>query len=331
MAGQSAQTTQTQNTKNSQMKKVPRKRGKWTRDDTELTLLVSPTIIWYVLFCFLPMFGIIIAFKDFRIKGQGFIADLFSSEWIGLKNFEFLFTSNDAGVIIRNTLLYNLVFIVLGIVIPVTLAIIVNELFSKKLGKVCQTAMFLPHFMSWVVVSYFVLAFLSYDKGLLNSAIVAMGGERVQWYMEPDNWPFFIVFLNVWKGMGYGMVVYLATITGIDSTYYEAALIDGASKWQQVKYITLPILKTMIIMMFILNVGKIFYSDFGLFYQVPKSSPSLFEVTETIDVYIYKALGGSVSMGMPSAASFLQSVLGCATILTANFIVSKVDNDSAII
>lgn len=328
MTGQTAQNPKTQNT---QLKKAPRKRGKWSRDDSELTLLVSPTIIWYILFSFLPMFGIIIAFKQFQIKGNGFIVDLFTSDWIGLKNFEFLFSSNDAAVIIRNTICYNIVFIILGIAIPVTLAILVNELFSKRLGKVCQTAMFLPHFMSWVVVSYFVLAFLSYDKGLLNSSIVAMGGERVQWYMEPDSWPVFIVFLNVWKGMGYGMVVYLATITGIDSTYYEAALIDGASKWQQIKYITLPILKTMIIMMFILNVGKIFYSDFGLFYQVPKSSPSLFEVTETIDVYIYKALKGSVSMGMPSAASFMQSVLGCITILLANFVVSKVDNDSAII
>lgn len=309
-----------------------RPRGKrWTRDDWELTLLATPTFIWYLLFSFLPMFGIIIAFKKIRFRpGQNFIQNIITSDWCGLKNFEFLFKSNDAFIILRNTILYNIVFVVLGIVIPVTLAIAINELRSKKLAKTVQTAMFLPYFMSWIVVTYFVGAFLNFDKGLLNTLLESMGKDPVQWYREPAYWPGILIFLNVWKGMGYGMVIYLATITGFDTSYYEAAVIDGATKWQQIRYISLPLLKPVIIMMFILNIGRIFYSDFGLFYQVPKASPSLFSVTETLDVYIYRALSNSTSISMPSAAAFIQSVMGCLTILSANWLVRRVDKESAI-
>lgn len=310
-----------------------KKRLKWTRDDTELTFLALPTTVWYICFCFLPMFGVIIAFKNYRYAyhGHSFFYNLIRSKSVGFDNFEFLFKGGDGGMVIKLTLLYNIVFQILGILVPVTLAILMSQLYSKRYAKVCQTCMFLPHFMSWVVITYFVFAFLSPDKGLFNSILAATGRETVNWYMEPDYWPGFLIFLNTWKGMGYGMVVYLAAITGIDKSLYEAAIIDGATKWQQSKYITLPVIKAIIIMMFILGIGGIVRSDFGLFYQVPKASNSLYEVTETIDVFIYKTLKNQPSPNMASAASFLQSVLSCGLILLTNWIIKKIDNDYAII
>lgn len=309
---------------------VPKRRRKrWTRDDTELTVLAAPTMVWYLLFSFIPMFGIIIAFKDFRINGN-FIQSVFSSQWCGFENFRFMFASQDAWIVLRNTLGYNIIFIILNIAVPVALALMIGQLHSRKLGRIYQTAMFMPYFLSWVVIAAIVWGFLSFDKGLVNSMLATTGADPVNWYMTEGPWPFFLVFLNLWKGIGYGMVVYLATITGIDSTYYEAAVIDGASKWQQVRYITLPIMKTVIVIMFIMAVGRIFYSDFGLFYQVPHDSNSLHNSTYTIDVMVYKMLK-SATTGMASAAAFFQSVMGCITILIANWIVRRVDPDSAMI
>lgn len=314
------------------MKKSDRKkRQKFGRDDIELTLLALPTFVWYVVFSFLPMVGILIAFKDFRIfPGMNFLQSLFKSEWIGWTNFEFLFKTPDAFVIIRNTILYNVTFIILGIIIPVFFAISITQLYSKKLAKLCQTAMFLPHFLSWVVASYFVFAFLSFDKGFLNQLLQQLGMEPVRWYLNDKYWPYILVFMNIWKTTGYSMVVYLASITSIDSTYYEAAIIDGATKWQQITNIILPFLKPIIIIMFILAVGRIFNSDFGLFYQIPKNSGSLFRTTSTIDTFVYKAIEGTGSMAMSSAAAFFQSVIGFITILTANTIVKKFDKDSGL-
>lgn len=305
----------------------------WSRDDSELTLLSLPTVIWYIAFCYMPMFGILMAFKNFSLvsPGKSFFYNLLVSPWSGLDNFEFLAKSGSLSLVVKLTLMYNLVFMVLGIVVPVTLALLMSQLHSKKLGKVYQTAMFMPYFMSWVVVTYFVFAFLSPDKGFINSFLVQLGREPINWYMEPDYWPGLLIFLNSWKGMGYGMVVYLATITGIDGSLYEAAVIDGATKWQQARFITLPILKTVIVMMFILNVGGIVRSDFGLFYQVPKASNSLYQVTETIDVFIYKMIKTQPNPNMASAAAFLQSTIGCGMILLTNWIAGKIDKDTAII
>ncbi|MGN7359832.1 ABC transporter permease [Paenibacillus sp. SAF-054] len=309
--------------------KGKRLRTRWRKQDTELTILALPTTVWYILFCFLPMFGIIIAFKNFKISG-GFLSNVINSPWAGFKNFEFLFKSNDAWIIIRNTIGYNIVFIILGIVIPVALALMIGMIHNRRAGKVYQTMMFLPYFLSWVVVSAVGWAFLSFDKGIVNQMLVNMGGEPINWYMEPTYWPYFLIFMNIWKGLGYGMVVYLATITGIDKTYYEAAVIDGASIWQQTRFITLPLMKMVIIMMFILSVGRIFYTDFGLFFQVPRDSNSLFNVATTIDVLVYKQLK-SATVGMASAAAFVQSVLGCLMILFANWVVRRIDPDSAMI
>ena len=309
------------------------KRRRWTRDDTELTLLAVPTFVWYILFSFLPMFGIFIAFKRYQIfPGKSFIYNLIHSEWVGFDNFKYLVESRSLYILLRNTILYNLVFIVLGIVIPVTLAIMISLIYSKRKSKVYQTAMFFPHFLSWVVVSYFVYAFLSYDKGILNSFLKTLGRDPIQWYMEAKYWPFILVFMSLWKTTGYNMVVYLASITGIDPSLYEAAVVDGATQWQQVRHITIPSLTPVIIMMFILNVGKIFYSDFGLFYQVTRGIPaSLYDTVSTIDTYVYNALLSSTPIGMTSAATVFQSVACCITILLANWIVKKIDKDYAII
>ena len=309
------------------------KRKRWSRDDTELTLLGLPATVWFVVFCYLPMFGLIIAFKNFKLSpGQGFLYSLFHSDWAGFDNFKFFLTSNTFGLLLRNTILYNLVFIIINLVLPVALAIIINQLYSKFASKCYQTMMFLPYFLSWVVVSYFVYAFLNPDKGLANSIIMGLGGEKVMWYSAPQYWPFILVFMSTWKSMGYNMVVYLASITGIDGSLYEAAILDGATKWQQAKYITLPSIKPMIIIMFILNIGKIFYSDFGLFWQVTQRVPaSLYNTVSTFDTFIYQSLQSQISIGQTAAAGLFQAVCCCVTILITNFIVSKLDEDSAII
>ena len=313
-----------------------KKRGKIRVDDLQLFALSLPTTIWYLLFCYIPMFGILIAFKKYKVApGKGFLWSLIhNSPWCGLDNFKFLFSSNMKTTVamFRNTVGYNIVFIVLNIVIPVALAILISHLYSKRLAKVCQTAIFLPHFLSWVVVGYFVYAFLATNEGLVNNVLISMGINPIRWYQKEaiGYWPFILVFLNVWKNMGYNMIVYMASINGIDGSLYEAAVIDGASKHQQTRYITLPLLKPVIIIMFIMAVGRIFNSDFGLFYRTTRNSSGLYNAFVTLDVYVYNSLFKSTipTYGYASAAGFIQSVLGCLTLLAANAIVSKVDKEN---
>lgn len=300
---------------------------RWDRDDTELSILALPTTIWYILFLFLPMFGIIIAFKSWQISGS-FISNMINSPWCGWDNFAVLFRTGAIWGYLRNTILYNIVFIILNIVLPVICTLMVSMLHGKRLAKVYQTCMFMPYFLSWVVISALVWAFLCYDNGLINNMFFPHDPQ--QWYMKPEIWPFLLTFLNTWKVLGYNMVVYLATVTGIDRSLYEAAIIDGATIWQQVRSITLPMLKSVIIMMFIMNVGRIFYSDFGLFFQVTRDSNSITGITTTLDVYVYRMLKLGTT-GMSSAAAFIQSVAGCITILVANGIVRKIDPESAMI
>lgn len=302
---------------------------KFTKDDLHLSLLALPTTIWYILFCYLPMFGVIIAFKDYRITG-GFLKSIVSSRWAGLENFRFLFSSPDIWLIIRNTLLYNAVMIILGTFLTIALALLVNELYSKIAAKIYQTIMFFPYFLSWVVVSTLVWAFLSYDMGMANNTLEELGFQARRWYMEPKFWPGFLVFMSQWKGVGYGMIVYLAAITAQDKSIYEAAVIDGATKWQQIWRITLPLMKTIIVLMFIMSAGHIFYSDFGLFFQVPRDSNSLYTTVTTLDVFVYKQLKSSTT-SMASAAAFLQAVTACLMTLLVNYIVRKADAESAMI
>lgn len=311
--------------------KVKVKSKKLTADDLQLILLSLPTVIWYAIFSFLPMFGILLAFKNYSLTpGKSFFGSFFDSEWSGLYNFKFLFALPDTLEIFARTITYNLIFIVLSVIIPVSLAIMISNLYSQKFGKVCQTAMFLPHFMSWVVASYFVFAFLSPEQGLVTR-MLANAGTDINFYSEEATgiWTVLIVVLNVWKTTGYGMVVYLASITGIDSTYYEAAVIDGATKWQQATKITLPLLRPIIIIMTIMALGRIFNSDFGLFYQASKNVAALYPATQTFDVMIYNMLTKMNDFGMSSAAAAFQSVAGFIMIMIANGIVSKVDPDSA--
>ena len=280
------------------------------------------------------MFGVVIAFKNYRARpGRSFLWSLIhNSDWVGFENFQFLFKSSYFETMLRNTLVYNTIFIVLGVVIPVALAIMISQLYSKKLAKTCQTMMFLPHFLSWVVIGYFVYAFLATDAGLVNNTakLLNIGNPKHQWYQDVGFWTWFLVFLNVWKTMGYNMVVYMATISGIDSQMYEAALIDGASKWQQTKYITIPTLRPIISIMFIMAVGNIFRSDFGLFYQATRNSGSLTSITQTSDVYVYKALLERPNINLSSAAALLQSVCGCLTIVVANIVVKKIDPEAGL-
>lgn len=298
------------------------------KDNIEFLLLVLPGTLWFLVFAYLPMVGIIIAFKNWKISG-GFIESLIKSDWAGLDNFKFLFNSSDAWLITRNTVLYNLVFIILGVVLPVTFAILLKELLNKKLSKFYQSSMFLPYFLSWVVVSYCLFAFLSPEKGYVNGIISSLGGEKISWYTEPKYWTLIIIFMSQWKGVGYGTVVYLASICGIDKSYYEAAVIDGASKWQQIKYITIPSLKPVMIIMFITAIGGMFRADFGLFYQLPKNSGALYPVTNVIDTYVYRGLTTLGNIGMSSAAALYQSFVGLILIVVTNGIVRKVDNENA--
>lgn len=320
--------------KNEDPKKRKRLRGRsWTKNDTELTLLAIPTTIWYILFSFLPMFGLMIAFKNYKVTGgKSFIYNVFNSDWVGFKNFEFLIKSKDLFVILRNTILYNLIFILLGTVLAVGLAVMIHSLHSGTRSKFYQTLMFFPYFMSWVVVAYFLDAFLNQDSGFLNSMIREGGGESVQWYLKAGVWPIILVFMYLWKSTGYNMIIYLSSISGIDQTLYEAAMMDGANKWQQTKFITLPSIKNVIVMMFILNIGKVFYSDFGLFYQLSQGAKgSIFNATATIDTYVFNALRSSTPIGMTSAVTLFQSVACCITIFAANALVKKIDADSAIV
>lgn len=317
-------------------KRVPdlRASGRFSKAKKTLMLLtmVAPGALWLLLLRYLPMGGIILAFKNYKIypKDPTFLNNLIHSKWVGLDNFKFLFTTGDSWVMIRNTLAYNIVFIILGVIIPVAFAVMMSELSKKFVAKTYQTLMFFPYFLSWVVVSYFLNAFIDAQYGLIPMAQRAAGETAVSWYTTPGPWPYIIVFANLWKNVGYSTVLYLAAIAGIDQTQYEAAAIDGASKWQQILHVTLPNLRTMIAILFILNVGKIFNADFGLFWNVPMQNGALFSVTQVIDTYIYRVLMNTGNIGQSTAAGLLQNIVGFICIIGANAVVKKIDSDSTL-
>jgi putative aldouronate transport system permease protein len=295
----------------------------------QLTCMALPTFVWLVLFGYIPLIGIVIAFKDYRIYGD-FFENILQSKWVGFENFKFLFSTNDAVIMIRNTVGYNSIFIVLDIVFPLILAIMLNSLLEKRLSKIYQTLLFFPYFLSWVIVDYFVFAFLSQDKGLVNSMLLSMGGSKVYWYSTTWSWPFLLVLTNVWKGLGYNIVIYIAAIVGIDRTYYEAASLDGATKLQQARLITLPMLRGLIAVLFLMGVGKIFNSNLGLFYNVPRDSAALYSVTQTIDTYVFHVFKILGDIKLSSAAAAFQSVIGLVIIVLCNFIIRIIDRDSAL-
>ncbi|MGE5581167.1 MAG: ABC transporter permease [Bacillota bacterium] len=301
------------------------------RKNRALFLMLLPGALILLLYNYLPMFGIIIAFKNFRFYDGSFFSSLFKSEWAGFKNFEFMFSTPDAYTMIRNTILYNLAFIGSCTVIAIAFAIMLNEIYNKKLSRLYQSAMFLPHFLSWVVFSYLVYAFLSPDKGFLNMTIFKLLGIKpVFWYSEPRYWPLVIILVNAWKWVGHNCLIYLAAIVTIDQEMYEAARIDGASRWQQIFRITIPQIAPVIIVMVLIFVGRIINTDLGLFFLVPRNAGMLAPVTQTIDVYVYNTLLRNGDIGMSSAAAFFQSVVGFITILTANLAVKKIHPEAGI-
>lgn len=296
-----------------------------------LLTMVLPVAILLLLRWYLPMGGLIMAFKDYKIypRNPTFWASLQHSQWMGWKNFEFLFKTDAALIAIRNTLLYNIVFIILGVIIPVAFAVMMNELTKKYAAKIYQTMMFFPFFLSWVVVSYFINAFLDAQYGMIPAMQKAAGQTPYSWYNTTTPWPYLLTLANEWKNVGYTTMLYLAAITGIDTNQYEAAAIDGAGRWQQILHVTLPHLRGMIAIMFIINCGKIFNSDFGLFYNVPMQNGATFPVTQTIDTYIYRMYIGTGNVGMNTAAGMFQNVIGLIFILAANWVVSKIDEESS--
>lgn len=293
----------------------------------QLFLMALPMMLVVTVFSYIPLAGLIVAFKDYSYSGgimkSPFCAPLF-------KNFEFLFKSPDTFRIIRNTLGYNFAFIILTLVISVTISILLNEVRSRKALKVYQTTMFIPYFLSWVVVSYIVYAFLNPRLGYLNAMSATMGGQTLDWYNTPKAWIFIIIFLQIWKTVGMNVLMYYASLMSIDTSYYEAAAIEGASRWQMIKRITLPMLYPMMIILTILAVGKIMNSDFGLFYQVPMDSKTLYATTDVLETYVYRALIENGNIGMSSAAGFLKSVVGFILVIITNGVVKKVNPDYAL-
>lgn len=295
-----------------------------------LILMALPGMVWMIFFFYIPVLANVVAFKDFHISPDGFMASLKASPWVGWNNFKFLFSSNEAFLITKNTVLYNVAFILLNLFISVFFAIVMSELRNKKLVKVYQTMSLLPYFLSWVIISYFVYAFLSPDKGVFNQWITAHHGTPINWYNEPKFWPFILIFVGVWKGIGYNSIIYFASAMGIDPTYYEAATVDGANKWQQIKNVTLPQLVPLMSIMTILAVGNIFRADFGLFFNVTRNSGSLHQVTAVLDTYIYNGLTATGDIGMTAAAGLYQSVVGFVLLIISNGIVRHFDSDSAL-
>ena len=311
------------------MKKAEVKEGKKKNALKEywpLYLMMLPALLYLLINNYIPMAGMVIAFKKLN-----FAKGIWASPWAGLKNFKFLFASRDAWVITRNTLLYNVAFILVNMVIGIAIAILITEVKNIKLKKLYQSAILLPFLMSMVILSYIVYALLSAENGLVNNSILPLFHmDPIQWYQKPKYWPAILIIANCWKGVGYGCLIYIASLIGIDPSFYEAARLDGASKWQEITKITLPSLVPTIITLLLLSIGRIFYSDFGLFYQVPMNSGVLVSTTNVIDTYVYRALIEQGNISMSSAAGVYQSLVGFCVVMLSNWIVRKVDKDQAL-
>jgi putative aldouronate transport system permease protein len=288
-----------------------------------LDIMVLPGVIYIIINNYIPMAGILIAFKK-----VDYAKGIFHSDWIGWENFKYLFSTKDAFVITRNTILYNLVFIVLGTMLGLLVGIFLSEIASKAFQKVYQTIILLPQLFSIIIIAYIVLAFLSNEAGFINKSVLGEG-RAVNFYSDPGYWPFIITAVYLWKGLGYNSIIYLSAIVSVDRNLYEAATVDGVGKFKQIFHVTIPCIKPTIVTLVLISVGRIFYSDFGLFYQVPMNSGSLFPVTNTIDTYVYRSLLQLNNIGMASAAGSYQAVVGFLIIIIVNGIVRMVDKDNA--
>lgn len=303
------------------------RRAKMVRQYFPLYLMMVPGLVYLLINNYLPMTGLVIAFKKIDYS-----LGIFRSPWVGLKNFKYLFSNNDALRALRNTVLYNLAFIVTGNVLAITVAIALDYVKNKFFKQFSQVIILIPYLLSTVIVSYIVYAFLNPTNGFMNNSILpALGIEKtIKWYNEPKYWPYILTIVYLWMSFGYNSILYYSTVISIDKSLYEAAVMDGASAWQQILHVTLPNLKFTIVTLVLLAVGRICFSDFGLFYQIPQHSGLLYYTTQTIDTFVYRALLELNDVGRSSAAGFLQSVLGFILVFAANKLVAKVDKESAL-
>lgn len=291
-----------------------------------LLILAIPGFALLFVNNYLPMFGIFLAFKNLN-----YTKGILGSDWVGFDNFKFMFASNDAWMIIKHTILYNFTFLAINTVLAVLLAVLLNDVRSRILSKFFQSTMLLPHFISMVIVGYLVYGFLNPELGFINKSILEpLGKETIAWYASPEYWPYILTIVNTWKSVGYLAVVYLAAIVGIDQEYYEAARIDGASRWKQMTKITIPLITPVIIILTLLAIGRIFNADFGLFYQATMASGMLKSTTEVIDTYVYNALLVTGDTGLAAAAGLLQSVVGFILVITVNRVVKRFSSDNAL-
>ncbi|WP_159886954.1 ABC transporter permease [Paenibacillus puerhi] len=290
-----------------------------------LYALALPGVLWFFVFAYLPMGGIVIAFQDFKaMKG------ITGSEFVGLKNFQFFFKSSDWIKIVFNTVYLNVLFITFGTLASIAIAIMVTELTGKWFKKITQSIMIFPHFLSWTVVAMFITAFVATEGGFINQFLAGLGWEPITFLSSPEYWPTILVLLKIWHGAGFGAIVYMATIAGINPEVYESASMDGASRWQKIRFITLPLLKPTVILLTILAVGGIFNGDFGLIYAIIGRNPALYPTTDVIDTYVFRSLLDLGDISMSAAIGFLQSLVGFLLVLTVNYIARKTAPDSAI-
>lgn len=308
------------------MERKTKSRGKiWKKEFISIYIMIIPALAYLLINNYIPMFGLVLAFKKIN-----FSVGIFKSKFCGFSNFTYLFKTRDAFIIFRNTILYNIAFIALGTLLGVAVAILLNEVRNKFAQKTYQTVILLPYLISSVILSYLVYAFLGKDGFINNSILVPFGMKEISWYTTAKYWPVILVIVFLWKSFGYTTIMYFATVVGIDKSYYEAAVVDGAGTWKQIRYITLPCLKPTIVIMVLMSLGRMFYSDFGLFYQVPMNNGILYDVTNTIDTYVYRGLLQLNDIGRSSAAGFVQSLFGFIVVMTANAIVNKVSKENAL-
>jgi putative aldouronate transport system permease protein len=308
------------------LQEMPMIRKKKLRHNIALYLMMVPGLLYLLLNNYIPMSFTVIAFKDYNFQ-----KGIWGSSFNGFNNFKTLFSTRDSMIILRNTIGYNLIFIIIGLVVGLGIAILMDEISSRRAKRTYQMVYLVPYMVSITVVSYIVYAMLSTDTGFINTTVMkALGLQSVSWYSSPKYWLLILVLVNQWKWLGYNSILYYSSIIGIDSSYYEAATIDGATRFQRIRYITIPVIRSTIITLLLLQLGSIFKSDFGLFYQVPMNSSALMNVTNTIDTYVYRGIKSVGTLGMASAAGFYQSVIGFVLVLIANGLVRKIDKDSAI-
>lgn len=307
------------------MKRNRIEKNGFKRDTAVLTSMLLPAVVLTFVFMYIPMFGIIIAFKDFK-----FNLGILGSSWNGLNNFVFLFKSKTMFTLVRNTLGYNIIGLIVENAVPIFIAICLERITSKRVIKLYQGGMFIPYFLSWVVVSYFSLALFDYESGLINEIIAKFGGNKISFYESPKYWPVILVLFKLWKGMGYTVLIYYGSLLSVDTTIYEAAAVDGCTYFKRVIHITLPHLVYPCIILMLLSLGSIFKSDYGLYYFIPKDTGALLKVTDVFDTYILRALKNATNIGLSSAMAFIQSVVGLVFVLVGNTLARKVDPDCSL-